>query len=49
MRQRVKIAPSLVHDPDSIILDEPLHGCDPIARTSIMSVIRDLGSQGKQS
>ena len=47
MRQRVKIAHALVHDPDLIILDEPLHGCDPIARTSIMSVIRELGSQGK--
>ena len=47
MRQRVKIAHALVHDPDLIILDEPLHGCDPIARTSIMSVIRDLGNQGK--
>ena len=47
MRQRVKIAHALVHDPDLIILDEPLHGCDPIARTSIMSVIRDLGTQGK--
>ena len=47
MRQRVKIAHALVHDPDLIILDEPLHGCDPIASTSIMSVIRDLGTQGK--
>ena len=47
MRQRVKIAHALVHDPDLIILDEPLDGCDPIARTSIMSVIRDLGTQGK--
>ena len=47
MRQRVKIAHALVHDPDLIILDEPLHGCDPLARTSIMSVIRELGKQGK--
>ena len=47
MRQRVKIAHALVNDPDLIILDEPLHGCDPIARTSIMSVIRDLGNHGK--
>ena len=47
MRQRVKIAHALVHNPDLIILDEPLHGCDPIARTSIMHVIRELGKQGK--
>ncbi len=47
MRQRVKIAHALVHNPDLIILDEPLHGCDPLARTSIMNVIRELGIQGK--
>ena len=45
MRQRVKIAHALVHDPDLIILDEPLHGCDPLAMTSIMSVIRELGNR----
>ena len=43
MRQRAKIAHALVNDPDLIILDEPLQGCDPLARTTIMNVIRELG------
>jgi ABC-2 type transport system ATP-binding protein len=47
MRQRVKIAHALVNDPDLIILDEPLQGCDPLARTTIMNVIRELGKMGR--
>jgi len=47
MRQRVKIAHAMVHDPDLIILDEPLAGCDPLARTTIMNVVRELGAMGK--
>ena len=47
MRQRTKIAHALVNDPDLIILDEPLQGCDPLARTTIMNVIRELGRMGR--
>ena len=47
MRQRVKIAHALVNDPELIILDEPLQGCDPLARTTIMNVIKELGALGR--
>ncbi len=47
MRQRVKIAHALVNDPELIILDEPLQGCDPLARTTIMNVIKELGRMGR--
>jgi ABC-2 type transport system ATP-binding protein len=47
MRQRVKIAHALVNDPELIILDEPLQGCDPLARTTIMNVIKELGRLGR--
>jgi len=47
MRQRVKIAHALVNDPELIILDEPLQGCDPLTRTSVMNVIRELGRMGR--
>ena len=35
------------HKPDLIVLDEPLQGCDPLARTTIMNVVRELGAMGK--
>ena len=47
MRQRTKIAHALVNDPELIILDEPLQGTDPLARTTIMNVVRELGAMGK--
>ena len=47
MRQRVKLAQALVHDPEVLILDEPLSGMDPIGRRRTMRMIRDWAKQGK--
>ncbi len=47
MRQRAKLAQTLAHDPDVIFLDEPLTGCDPLARVKIIEIIRALGKAGK--
>jgi ABC-2 type transport system ATP-binding protein len=47
MRQRAKLAQAFVHDPDVLLLDEPLTGCDPIARARIVSHIRELAAAGK--
>jgi len=48
MRQRIKIAQSIVHEPELVILDEPLSGTDPLARLGIMEVISDLDKAGRQ-
>jgi ABC-2 type transport system ATP-binding protein len=47
MRQRVKLAQALVHDPDLLILDEPLSGMDPIGRRKTIRLIREWARSGK--
>ena len=47
MRQRTKLAATLAHDPDLLILDEPLTGVDPVARIDIIERIKKLAAGGK--
>jgi ABC-2 type transport system ATP-binding protein len=47
MRQRIKLAQALVHDPKVLFLDEPLSGTDPLARRDLIRIIVQLGNEGK--
>jgi ABC-2 type transport system ATP-binding protein len=47
MRQRVKMAQAIAHDPEMLILDEPLSGMDPIARRKSIRMIKEWGRAGK--
>ena len=46
MRQRLKLAQALVHEPELLILDEPLAGMDPIGRRDLLGLIRRLAESG---
>ncbi len=47
MRQRIKLAQALVHDPELIVLDEPLNGVDPVGRGELIGLFRTLRDRGK--
>ncbi len=47
MRQRVKLAQAIAHDPELLILDEPLSGMDPLVRRKMIRLIKDWGRAGK--
>ncbi len=47
MRQRVKVAQAIVHDPSVLVLDEPLTGLDPRQRMDLVALFRRLGSEGR--
>jgi ABC-2 type transport system ATP-binding protein len=47
MRQRMRLAATLVHDPDILILDEPLNGADPRQRVHFKHLLRQLAADGR--
>jgi ABC-2 type transport system ATP-binding protein len=47
MRQRVKVAAALVHDPSTLILDEPFNGMDPRQRLHMMDLLRQMAADGR--
>ena len=46
MRQRAKVAAALVHEPEILVLDEPLNGTDPVQRAHLIALFRDLAARG---
>ena len=47
MRQKIKLAQAMAHDPRVLFLDEPFNGMDPVSRHESMELIRELGAEGK--
>ena len=47
MKQRIKMATALVHDPPVLLLDEPFNGMDPRQRLQLMDLLREMGEQGR--
>src|SRR5262249_16796151 len=47
MRQRIKLAQALIHDPELLVLDEPMSGIDPIGRQEFLALFRSLAERGK--
>jgi ABC-2 type transport system ATP-binding protein len=47
MRQRLKVAQAIAHEPEIIILDEPLNGLDPLGRRKIIRLIKSYSGEGK--
>ena len=47
MKQRIKIATALVHDPQVLLLDEPFNGMDPRQRLSMMDLLRAMAADGR--
>jgi ABC-2 type transport system ATP-binding protein len=47
MRQRVKLAQAIAHDPEVLLLDEPVSGMDPVNRRRVIDLVKRLGKEGK--